>query len=244
MLMFGVVLTGAYTARLWFGIFHGVDGKATPYAAKHAGHLGAFDLPLLPLAVGAIGLGYLEAGTHGLSTLLGAAVVKAPEVHAAPTPLGLGAFALGLVGVAAGIWLAKRPEKGLPVPGGELSSSVQGELDGIPAGVASLHNGRVGRYVLITILGTALLAALAIRPTTAPLPLRTSVDGVGAPKEAAPQRSRDRANRKGRSGRAPAGANNTDDAKTPPGVRGRIPDKLREAIRDGKLKPVKRGGEK
>ncbi len=244
MLMFGVVLTGAYTARLWFGIFHGVDGKATPYAAKHAGHLGAFDLPLLPLAVGAIGLGYLEAGTHGLSTLLGAAVAKAPEVHAAPTPLGLGAFALGLVGVAAGIWLAKRPEKGLPVPGGELSSSVQGELDGIPAGVASLHNGRVGRYVLITILGTALLAALAIRPTTAPLPLRTSVDGVGAPKVAAPQRSRDRANRKGRSGRAPAGANNTDDAKTPPGVRGRIPDKLREAIRDGKLKPVKRGGEK
>jgi NADH-quinone oxidoreductase subunit L len=57
-LMAGAVLTGAYTGRLWFGIFHGAEGKASHHAKEHAGHLAGFDLPLIPLAAGAVGLGY------------------------------------------------------------------------------------------------------------------------------------------------------------------------------------------
>jgi NADH-quinone oxidoreductase subunit L len=166
MLLVGVVVTGAYTGRLWWGIFHGRDGEATHHAAEHAGHTQGFDWPLLPLAAGAIGLGYLEAGTHGLSTILGSAVKNAPEVHPAPTNLGLAAFALGLVGVGLGVWLARMPNKGLPVPGGELSSSVVGELRSVPVGVASVHSGTVGRYLVATVLGTAVIAALSARPVT------------------------------------------------------------------------------
>jgi NADH-quinone oxidoreductase subunit L len=169
MLLVGVVVTGAYTGRLWWGIFHGRDGEATHHAAAHAGHTHGFDWPLLPLAVGAIGLGYLEAGTHGLSTILASAVKKAPDVHLAPSGLGVAAFALGLVGVGLGVLLARTANKGLPVPGGELSSSVLGELRTIPVGVAAVHTGTVGRYLVATVIGTAIIVALAARPSTTPL---------------------------------------------------------------------------
>jgi NADH-quinone oxidoreductase subunit L len=170
MLLVGVVVTGAYTGRLWWGIFHGRDGAATHHAAEHAGHTQGFDWPLVPLAAGAIGLGYLEAGTHGLSTILGSVVKKAPEVHLAPTTLGVAAFALGLVGVGLGVWLARTPNKGLPVPGGELSSSVVGELRSVPVGVASVHRGTVGRYLVATVLGTAIIVGLSARPVTSTAP--------------------------------------------------------------------------
>jgi NADH-quinone oxidoreductase subunit L len=175
-LMAGAVLTGAYTGRLWFGIFHGAEGKASHHAKDHAGHLNGFDLPLLPLAAGAVGLGYLEAGTHGLSNMLGAAVSNVPEVHVAPTALGLGAFALGAVGFGLGILLAKRPQKGLPVPGGETSASLVGELQVLPQGIAAIHGGSVGRYLAFTVVGTALIAGLALR-TTGALPNRVE-DGM------------------------------------------------------------------
>ena len=171
-LMVGAVITGAYTGRLWYGIFHGKDGKATHHAAHHAGHLGGFDLPLIHLALGAIGLGYLEAGTHGLSTLLGSAVSHVGEIHVVTTALGLGAFALGALGFAGGIWLARLPQKGLPIPGGSMSGSLLGELQVLPQGIASVHGGSVGRYLVITLLGTAIIAALSLRPVASALPLR------------------------------------------------------------------------
>jgi NADH-quinone oxidoreductase subunit L len=226
LLMVGVVITGAYTGRLWWGIFQGADGEATHHAAEHAGHTGGFDLPLLPLAAGAIGLGYLEAGTHGLSTLLGAAVKKAPEVHLMPTGLGLGAFALGLVGVGIGVFLARTAQKGLPVPGGELSSSVLGEFRTIPDGVAAIHNGAVGRYLVATVLGTAVIAALAARPVSGPLPA-----GGGRP-AASSDGGKDAGARKG--GR---------DGEKKPGRPAKLPPQLEKAIRDGTLKPVD-GGKK
>jgi len=228
LLMVGVVITGAYTGRLWWGIFQGADGEATHHAAEHAGHTGGFDLPLLPLAAGAIGLGYLEAGTHGLSTLLGAAVKKAPEVHLMPTGLGLGAFALGLVGVGIGVFLARTAQKGLPVPGGELSSSVLGEFRTIPDGVAAIHNGTVGRYLVATVLGTALIAGLAARPISGPLPAGGGRPAAGATKDA----SKDGGARKG--GR---------DGEKKPTRPSKLPPQLEKAIRDGTLKPVD-GGKK
>jgi NADH-quinone oxidoreductase subunit L len=178
-LLAGALITGAYAGRLYFGLFHGVEGSASKHAAEHqrehAGHLGGFDLPLIPLAIGAVVLGYLEAGTHTLSTLLGTSVLHASaagaDVHVMPTALGLGAFALGLVGFGVvGRWLAQRPEKGLPVPGGLVAGTVVAEIKVLPQGVAAIHNGRVGRYLLITMLGVAVVAGLALRPPSDDLP--------------------------------------------------------------------------
>jgi hypothetical protein len=108
--------------------------------------------------------------------MLGAAVSNVPEVHVAPTALGLGAFALGAVGFGLGILLAKRPQKGLPVPGGETSASLVGELQVLPQGIAAIHGGSVGRYLAFTVVGTALIAGLALR-TTGALPNRVE-DGM------------------------------------------------------------------
>ncbi|MDP2343208.1 MAG: NADH-quinone oxidoreductase subunit L [Deltaproteobacteria bacterium] len=176
-LLVGVLITGAYAGRLYFGLFHGVEGSASKHAHEHAGHLGGFDYPLIPLAIGAVLLGYFEAVTHGLSTVLGTSVLRAAEagggVHFIPTPLGIGAFALGLVGfVVVGRWLAQRPEKGLPVPGGLVAGTLVAEMKVLPSGVAAIHNGHVGRYLLITMLGVAVVAGLALRPPSGPLPKR------------------------------------------------------------------------
>ncbi len=181
-LLAGVFITGAYAGRLWFGIFHGDKGESSRHV--HADHLGGFDLPLIPLAVGAIGLGYLEASTHILSGLLKGAVIAPAEVHAVPDALGVGAFVLGLAGVAAGVWLAKKPQKGLPVPPDALSAGLLAELRVVPAGVASFHTGKVGRYLLVTMLGLAIIAGLALRPPTTPLP-KTATEAAPSKKKKA-----------------------------------------------------------
>ena len=176
-LLAGVFLTGAYAGRLYFGLFHGVEGSASKHAHEHAGHLGGFDLPLIPLAIGAVALGYLEAGTHALSTVLGGSVLRAAEsghgVHLQPSVLGLGAFAIGAVGfVGVGRWLARLPNKGLPMPGGLLSGTLIDEVKVLPQGAAALHNGHVGRYLLVTMLGVAVVGGLALRTPTHALPTR------------------------------------------------------------------------
>ena len=123
-------------------------------------------------------LGYLEAGSHILSTVLGTSVLHAAqagaEIHCLPTGLGLGAFALGALGFfGVGRWLAARPEKGLPVPGGLLADALVSDAKLLPQGVAAVHNGHVGRYLLLTVLGAAVIAGLALRTPRAPLPKQT-----------------------------------------------------------------------
>ena len=160
-----VVLTGAYAGRLLFGVFYGKEGSSSHHA--HAPGAG-FDLPLIPLAIGAIGLGWLEAGTHFLSSLL-APVVAAPkhEVHALPTGwLGWAAFGAGLVGVAIGYAISRTPSKSLPMPPLGIVDSLLGEVRALPEGVAAVHAGRIGRYALIGLVGTALFVLLAQRPSS------------------------------------------------------------------------------
>ena len=171
LLLVGVFLTGAYAGRLWWGIFQGEKGEAS--RDVHADHLGGFDLPLIPLALGALGLGYLEAGTHVLSGLVGGAVAAPSEVHWMPDAVGFGAFALGLAGVGCGVFLARGKEKGLPVPPDALTDGILAEVKIVPAGIAGLHTGRVGRYLLVTMLGVAAISALALRSPTKPLPTAT-----------------------------------------------------------------------
>jgi NADH-quinone oxidoreductase subunit L len=173
-LLVGVFLTGAYGGRLYFGIFHGAKGPASHHAHEHKGHMMPFDLPLVPLALGALGLGYLEGGTGLLTHLLGKSVAAHEVVHVVPDAVGVASFVIAIAGVAFGAWLARRPEKGLPMPGGVLSGSVLAEVRVLPSGLAALHGGTVGRYLLWTVLGAALIGALALRPPSKPLPQRQS----------------------------------------------------------------------
>ena len=168
-LLAGALITGLYAGRLYFGVFGGPLGASSAHA--QAPGMG-FDLPLVPLAVGTIFLGFLEAGSQGLSAAL-QGVVPAPaelglEVHVLPTGLGLAVFGLGLVGFFGGALLARLPAKGIPAPSSSLTESLLGEFRVLPEGVAAIHGGRTSTYLAITLLGTALIAGLALRPTGAP----------------------------------------------------------------------------
>src|SRR5690606_37599110 len=66
LLLFGSLLTGAYMGRLFFGVFHGP--VRTPVHHKPDSLL---TLPLWPLIIGAVILGYLEWPAPWLSTFLG-----------------------------------------------------------------------------------------------------------------------------------------------------------------------------
>ncbi len=162
LLLGGAFLTGAYAGRLLFGMFLGPLGPAS----EHASHPGTiFDVALLPLAAGAVALGYAEAGTGALSGLLKGVVAAGEPVHVQPTLLGLGAFGIGVFGVAAGALLARTRSKCLPLPPlAELWQALWGEAQAIPEGVAALHTGRVSRYALIGLLGIAIAVGVAIAP--------------------------------------------------------------------------------
>lgn len=182
-LLASVVLTGAYAGRLLFGVFYGPEGSSSHHV--HApGKL--FDLPLVPLAVGALGLGFLEAGTHWLSTLLRSVVaVPAHGVHALPTGwIGWAAFGAGVVGVGLGWAIARTKSKSLPVPPLGVIRGLLDELRALPEGVAAVHAGRVGRYALIGLLGTAvfvLLAQRAVTPSVGKAGAASSIRERGSP---------------------------------------------------------------
>jgi NADH-quinone oxidoreductase subunit L len=176
----GTVLTGAYAGRMYSAVFLGKEGKASHHAAEHKGHLAGFDLPLIPLAIGAITLGYLEAGTQLLSTILKPVLSSTTmgEVHLMPTGLGLLAFALGAVGFGIGMWLGQTNQKTMPIVGADVLSSVVGELRFVPRSVAAMHAGSVGRYLVLSLGGVALLALLALRAPSVPVPATSLPSGT------------------------------------------------------------------
>ena len=162
LLLAGAFLTGAYAGRLLFGVFLGAPGPASEHA-EHPGRI--FDLALVPLAAGAVGLGYLEAGTGFLSRVLRDVVIAGEPVHVQPTLLGLGAFAIGLVGVGAGALLARTRTKCLPLPAFTgVAQALWGEAQAIPQGAAAFHSGRVSRYALASLLGVAVAVGVAVAP--------------------------------------------------------------------------------
>jgi NADH:ubiquinone oxidoreductase subunit 5 (subunit L)/multisubunit Na+/H+ antiporter MnhA subunit len=168
-LLAGAVITGLYAGRLYGGLFLGAAGEGAHHAESHRGHLMGFDAPLVPLAVGAVVLGYLEAGTHTLSSWLKGIVVFEGEVHVMPTGLGLLAFGLGAVGFAGGIALSRTAQKGLPVPSSDVVTSVLDEALALPGSLARLHTGSIGRYLLVSVVAGALVTLLALRaPSMAP----------------------------------------------------------------------------
>jgi NADH-quinone oxidoreductase subunit L len=224
-LLAGVFVTGAYGGRLYFGIFHGAKGEASAHA--HGDHLGAFDLPLVPLALGAVGLGYLEGGTGILHGLLGSAVAPGLAVHVVPDAMGWLAFGLAIAGVFFGRFLAGRPQKGLPVPGGEGGSSVLAEVRILPEGLAALHGGRVGRYLFLTMLGAAVVGALSLRPPSGELPRRV---GARAAAKATVDKKQGGRNDRGRAdGNAERGA---EGGARKPGARPSVSPALQDALRN------------
>jgi NADH:ubiquinone oxidoreductase subunit 5 (subunit L)/multisubunit Na+/H+ antiporter MnhA subunit len=163
-LLGSVVITGAYAGRLYAGVFLGKPGASSEHA--HAPSFAKFDAPLLPLALGAVLLGYTECFTHLLSGFLKPTMrISADlEVHFV-SMLGLQAFALGVVGFGLGVLIARTKEKSLPLPPASLWHALWGEVRALPEGVAALHGGRVGRYALLSVLGVAVVVARALAPT-------------------------------------------------------------------------------
>jgi NADH-quinone oxidoreductase subunit L len=153
LLVGSVLLTGLYTGRLFFGVFGGEPVYDEPEG--HAPGL-LWIAPLVPLALGAILLGWIGPG---LASLLG----EPAEVHAV-TGMGLFAGGLGLIGftgAAAWQWVrggrARLPDLGVDwVPrAAELGNGIAGRI-------ARLNNGRLGTYLLASVIGIAATLLIAM----------------------------------------------------------------------------------
>jgi NADH-quinone oxidoreductase subunit L len=187
----GVFLTGMYTGRLFFGAFHG--------PRKFLGELhqppGVMLWPLLPLAIGAVVLGYLEWPVPILSRVLGDTVGHPEPVHF-PTPMGLIAGALGLFGFLFMAWrpgaqpavqptpaVAHAHEHGAvdqaeqydePLEPGAAWASWLSDLSyGIANAIAHFQSGHLSRYILVSVLGIAAILLLTLtvgisQPMTGP----------------------------------------------------------------------------
>lgn len=154
LLLGSVFLTGLYTGRLWFGVFGAApahaEGDAHDHGAIHAPDA-LIVLPLVPLALGALLLGWTGPWLgEVLSPLLG----KAPEIHATST-LGWIAGGLGLAGFfAAALWQAKKHGAArIPTFGIPFAEVLALPGQALAALCAVMHSGRLGFYVFTSVLG-------------------------------------------------------------------------------------------
>jgi NADH-quinone oxidoreductase subunit L len=159
LLVGSVFLTGLYGGRLYWAVF---GGPASPRPVHAPDRL--LLAPLVPLAAGAVLLGFLAWPAPWLQRLLAPALGPAPAVHLASPP-GLLAAALGLLGFATAWQWTRRAGAGarLPAFGGDWLGAVARGALGSAAVVAGWHDGRLGRYVLTAALGIAVLLYLAVR---------------------------------------------------------------------------------
>jgi len=158
LLLGSVLLTGLYTGRLWFAVFLRADSQLHTHAPDRL-----LQGPLVPLALGAVGLGWL--GT-ALGTVLAPALGPAPAVHAV-SGLGLVAGGLGLGGfLLAGAWVRARGSGArlptLSLPWVDAAASCANRA---ATGVARVHSGRLGGYLFTAMVGVAvILIVMRIRP--------------------------------------------------------------------------------
>ncbi|MDE3075978.1 MAG: hypothetical protein KGJ86_11170, partial [Chloroflexota bacterium] len=151
LLVFGVLLSGLYIGRLYFATFHG--------SGHNGRHVHATDRSmtwaLVPLAIGALLFGYTQWPAGGLGHLLGPVL---GNIEASPLVTGQGLLAalLGLVGFfGAGWWqIRQAAAEAKPAPLGWVDSAASGSLV-LANWVAGIQNGRLGRYVLVMVLGFA-----------------------------------------------------------------------------------------
>ena len=170
-------LTGAYAGRLYFATFYGLRGMdarggdsredASHGDGEHAVHApsGWLVWPLVPLALGALGFGFLEVPGGLLSRAL-VGVVEVPEATplgtGVVTGLGLVAGAIGLAGFFAGRLLV--PSQSMPAPAPRpvwVQASVDA-LDFLAEKTLAFHTGRTSHYLLATLVTTALAVAFVL----------------------------------------------------------------------------------
>jgi NADH-quinone oxidoreductase subunit L len=171
----GVFLTGLYTGRLFFGVFHGPRKYLGPLHQPS----GVMLWPLVPLAIGAVVLGYLEWPVPLLSSVLGETVGHAEGVH--PNVTSLIAGALGLAGFGLSAWRTGPQPAVQPTPAG--AHRVEHETEhydepleegaawatwlsnlsyGIANPIAHFQNGHLSRYILVSVLGIAAILLLTV----------------------------------------------------------------------------------
>ena len=182
----GVFLTGLYTGRLFFGVFHGPRNYLGPIHHPP----GEMLWPLVPLAIGAVVLGYLEWPVPILSTILGDTVGHAEPVH--PSVMGLVAGALGLAGFGLAAWRTGPQPAVQPAPAeahgdehetehydeplqpGAAWATWLADLSyGIANPIARFQSGHLSRYILVSVLGIAAILLLTLtvgvsQPMTGP----------------------------------------------------------------------------
>ncbi len=161
LLVGSVFLTGLYAGRLYFGVFgatseHESAGRA-PADQAHAVHAPDRLLiaPLLPLALGAIVLGWFGSSLGStLQPLLG----TPPEIHAVSKLTWL-AGALGLGGfLTARLWQsAQRGNARIPAFGVPFADLLASLGRAIAAASTLLHSGRLSSYVFAAVLGIGTL---------------------------------------------------------------------------------------
>ncbi|MCC7370155.1 MAG: NADH-quinone oxidoreductase subunit L [Chloroflexi bacterium] len=169
-LLAGAFLTGMYTGRLFFGVFH---GPKRYHGTIHT-PAGTMLWSLVPLAIGAVVLGYLEWPAPLLSNLLRGTAGEAEAIHF-PTLIGLIPGVLGLAGFFIAGW---RPSA---QPVAATASAHAGEhyveplepgvgwadwaADGsyaVAGAVARFQSGHLGRYILISVLGVAVILLVTL----------------------------------------------------------------------------------
>ena len=181
-LFIGVFLTGLYIGRLFFTVFHGPRRFEGELHILRPLMWGAMHWALVPLAIGAIFLGYIEWPIPFLSTILGDTVGESETVH--PSLMGLIAGALGLAGFGLMYWQTRSQwaERARPVPATAHGEEAEGEAAepqigwvgvlsdasyGIARMFASVQGGHLGRYMLVTVLGIAAILLLTLAGTSA-----------------------------------------------------------------------------
>jgi NADH-quinone oxidoreductase subunit L len=159
LLLGAVFITGWYTGRIFFSVFHG------PAPQSFHGHESPIMIwPLVPLAAGAVILGYAEWPLPGLSTALGKTVGHAETAHLITRTGAIAAF-LGMVGfVMAGYWRSRivanfwtNLDWTSPIANGTTALAVR---------LTTVQAGHLGRYVIVSVLGVAVILGAVLVMTT------------------------------------------------------------------------------
>jgi NADH-quinone oxidoreductase subunit L len=160
------LLSGLYSGRMFFGVFHGPDRTDQAQDEHSEAEPAVMRWPLVPLAIGALMLGYLEWPVPALSTWLQGAVQHAEPVSAV-SMIGLVASGLGILGFGAAALLRGRTvtvptTKGEPVGVGwvEPIASASEALSRMLGGV---HSGQLGRYLLASLVGIVVIVWIGMR---------------------------------------------------------------------------------